>query len=194
MKAHLLFPSHPLRPSQVEPTFSDQLDAFAAAGFTTSVISDSVLNKGRPLRNIPSGATVVYRGWMLNAEDYQRLVDALTAAGATALTSTGQYLAAHHLPNWYPLITELTPETRVYPPAANFEAELRGLGWDAFFIKDYVKSLKTSRGSIVHDPSEIGEVIDEMRKYRGELEGGLCVRRVERFVPDSERRFFVLGG
>jgi hypothetical protein len=33
-----------------------------------------------------------------------------------------------------------------------------------------------------------------MERFRGEIEGGLCVRRVERFVADSERRYFVLDG
>lgn len=74
------------------------------------------------------------------------------------------------------------------------EAELRSLGWGAFFIKDYVKSLKTSRGSIVRDPSQIGAVVEELVRIRGEIEGGLCVRRVEPFITDSERRHFVLDG
>jgi hypothetical protein len=33
-----------------------------------------------------------------------------------------------------------------------------------------------------------------MRKYRGEIEGGICVRKVEDFVQESERRYFVLNG
>lgn len=33
-----------------------------------------------------------------------------------------------------------------------------------------------------------------MREYRHEIEGGICLRRVESFVPESECRFFVLQG
>jgi hypothetical protein len=33
-----------------------------------------------------------------------------------------------------------------------------------------------------------------MEQFRGEIEGGLCVRRVEAFIGDSERRYFVLHG
>jgi ATP-grasp domain, R2K clade family 3 len=66
------------------------------------------------------------------------------------------------------------------------------LGWDAFFIKDYVKSVKTSQGSIVRDPSEIGSVVAEMQRLRGEIEGGICVRRVEPFITESEKRYFAL--
>ncbi len=68
------------------------------------------------------------------------------------------------------------------------------MGWDAYFVKDYVKSLKTSVGSVVRDPAQIGTVLSEMARYRGEIEGGVCVRRVEDFIADTERRYFVLDG
>jgi hypothetical protein len=194
MGTHFLFPAHPFRPTVVEEMFADQFAVLQERGFTVSVCPDSVIQQGKPLPNVPANATVVYRGWMLNAKEYGRLTDAIAAASATPLTSLASYLATHHLPNWYPLIAEFTPETRVLPIAADFEAELRSFGWDAFFIKDYVKSLKTSRGSIVRDPSEIVAVVHEMAQFRGEIEGGLCVRRVEPFIADSERRYFVLHG
>jgi hypothetical protein len=194
MTTHFLFPAHPLKATAVEEMFADQLSAVLESGYSSSLCPDSVIQEGKPLRNVPAGATVVYRGWMLNAKDYARLAQAIGDASATPLTSTGSYLAAHHLPNWYPLVAEFTPETRVLASDADWEAELRSLGWDAFFIKDYVKSLKTSRGSIVRDPSEIGAMVEEMERFRGEIEGGLCVRRVEPFIADSELRHFVLDG
>ena len=40
----------------------------------------------------------------------------------------------------------------------------------------------------------ITEVLAEMQKYRGEIEGGICVRRVEDLLPETERRYFVLQG
>jgi hypothetical protein len=194
MGLHFLFPAHPLRPAVVDEMFADQLAALREAGFSASLCPESVIRQAGPLRNLPAGATVVYRGWMLTAPEYETLAAAINSASATALTAPSAYLTAHHLPNWYPLVREFTPETRVLPSGADLERELRSLGWAAFFVKDYVKSLKTSRGSIVRDPSEIGAVVAEMQQFRGEIEGGLCVRRVEDFVPESERRFFVLEG
>ncbi len=47
---------------------------------------------------------------------------------------------------------------------------------------------------IVREPSEAPAVIAEMREYRGEIEGGICVRRFEAFIPESEQRYFVLRG
>lgn len=191
---HFLFPAHPFEAKTVEEAFAAQSAALRERGFSISLCPDAVIRDGSPLRGVPPGATVVYRGWMLNAGEYGRLAEAVVAAEAVPLTTPDSYLAAHHLPNWYPLIAEFTPETRVLPPTADFEAELRALGWNAFFIKDYVKSLKTSRGSIVRDPTEITALVAEMEHFRGEIEGGLCVRQVEPFIRDSERRYFVLNG
>jgi hypothetical protein len=174
--------------------FADQWSALTQSGFTASLCTDAVLAGTTPLRNVPPGCNVVYRGWMVKGEEYAALTRAIEQCGARAFTSPQEYLASHHLPNWYPLVADLTPETRVLPADADIVAELRALGWGAYFLKDFVKSLKTARGSIVRDPAGAPAVIAEMREYRGEIEGGICVRRVEDFMAESERRYFVLCG
>jgi hypothetical protein len=88
----------------------------------------------------------------------------------------------------------LTPETRVFPPDCDLESELRGLSWPEFFIKDYVKSLKTAVGSRISKPEQVSAVVADMRRFRGTIEGGFCVRRVEDFAPDTEHRYFILDG
>jgi hypothetical protein len=191
---HFVFPSHSADPARPEEMFADQWEALTEAGFSASLCSDTVLAGMKPLRNVPSASRVVYRGWMVNGEQYAALVRAIEQCGATAFVSPQEYLTTHHLPNWYPRLSDLTPETRVYPADVDLVAELRSLGWDAYFLKDYVKSLKTRRGSIVREPSEAPAVLAEMREYGGELEGGICVRRVEDFIPESEQRYFVLHG
>ena len=74
------------------------------------------------------------------------------------------------------------------------EMELIKLGWKSFFVKDYVKSLKTATGSLIHEAAQVKQLISEMRHFRGEIEGGLCVREVEDFTPETECRYFVLRG
>ncbi|QDU18509.1 ATP-grasp domain-containing protein [Urbifossiella limnaea] len=191
---HFLFPQDPRGRNFPEDIFEEQAAALAAAGFTYSLLRSGVLRRGQPLDGVPPGADVVYRGWMLTAVEYGRLSAAVEDAGARLFTTPGEYLAAHHLPNWYPLITDLTPETRVYPADADLARELATLSWDGFFVKDYVKSLKTSVGSLVRDPAGVERVVAEMREYRGEIEGGVCVRRVEDFLVETERRYFVIRG
>ncbi|WP_347242533.1 ATP-grasp domain-containing protein [Nostoc sp. FACHB-888] len=46
----------------------------------------------------------------------------------------------------------------------------------------------------MNQPSQIKTVVAEMQKFRGTIEGGICVRRIEDFVPETERRYFVLSG
>lgn len=188
-----LFPSDYFNPKKVDEAYLEQVDCLRNVGFEASVISLEVLASGSAkIFPIPEpGETLVYRGWMLTPNDYCSLVNAVRNAGADVLTSQDEYLATHYLPNWYPLIRDLTPETRFFLIEDDLERELRGLGWSRFFIKDYVKSLKTSVGAIIDEPSAIKTVVAEMQKFRGNIEGGLCVRQVEDFVAETERRYFV---
>jgi ATP-grasp domain, R2K clade family 3 len=193
---NFLFPNDYFNPKQVDAAYLEQFTCLRNAGFATSVISLELLESGtaKIIPILAPGSTVVYRGWMLSPIDYERLVRVVESADSSVLTSQSEYLATHYLPNWYPLIADLTPETQFYAVSDDLEGELQKLGWDGFFIKDYVKSLKTSVGSIIQAPSEITTVIAEMQKFRGSIEGGICVRRVEDFLPETEKRYFVVRG
>ncbi|WP_330486222.1 ATP-grasp domain-containing protein [Tumidithrix elongata] len=191
-----LFPSDYFNPKKPDEGFLEQVECLHREGFETSVISLETLGVGTSKIVPPPvlGESVVYRGWMLSPLDYESLAGVVQSKGATVLTSQASYLSTHYLPNWYPLIADLTPETKFFSMDDDLEQELRGLGWNGFFIKDYVKSLKTSIGSMIDDPSTIGTVVSEMQKFRGNIEGGLCVRRVEDFKIETEKRYFVLQG
>jgi hypothetical protein len=167
----------------------------AAAGHSVHLIDTEALNSG-PSRIRPefeTGAHVVYRGWMLTHSEYVRLAASVEQAGGSCSTSPKEYLATHYLPSWCQIVKDYTPETVFFDTDADLAPELRRLGWRRFFIKDHVKSLKTSVGSIIEDPEQIKTVVSEMEKYRGFIEGGLCIRRVEDFIAGSERRYFVLN-
>ncbi len=137
---------------------------------------------------------MLYRGWMLRVPDYFRLVQEIESAGARALIDADRYRLCHHLPEWYPLVSEFTAETVVLEDQSDYVAALSHLAWEGYFVKDFVKSLSTGEGSLVSSPSQVGAVVEQLRKYRGSIEGGVCVRRAQRFRPGSERRFFVLCG
>jgi ATP-grasp domain, R2K clade family 3 len=47
---------------------------------------------------------------------------------------------------------------------------------------------------VISHPAEINLVIAEMSKFRGTIEGGICIRRVEDFIPTTEQRYFVIDG
>ena len=192
----LLYPSSPLRSRQPDEQYQAEFEAVQSEGFEVSLFSVEEFQSGvfKASPPLPAGATVLYRGWMLSKDEYSSLVAAIQRADSHPLSGAADYLACHYLPNWYPLLTEFTPETHVYPVDCDLAVELRALGWGEYFIKDYVKSLKTSVGSRIAKLDDVDLVVSEMRRFRGTIEGGFCVRRVEEFVPKSERRHFVFDG
>jgi len=191
----LLYPQSVLEPRTPDELFREEAQAMTAAGHSIYLIDTEALTSGlsriRPL--FETGVCVIYRGWMLTYGDYMNLATSVERAGGICFTSPDQYIATHYLPNWYAVAKGYTPETVFLDTDADLVSELRRLGWGRFFVKDYVKSLKTSVGSIIEDPKQIETVVSEMEKYRGFIEGGLCIRRVEEFIAGSERRYFVLN-
>jgi hypothetical protein len=171
-----------------------QYKAFKEIGVDVSTIDVDDIKGCKIFPKIQPGEKVLYRGWMLNEEKYKDLVNKIISLQAEPFTNTEAYLLAHHLPNWYPLIKKFTPKTIVVSLNTDLEYVLKNLGWSEFFIKDYVKSLKTSVGSLISKPEEIYAVVAEIKKYRGEIEGGVCIRQVEKFLPDTEKRYFVVLG
>jgi hypothetical protein len=190
-----IFPSDYFKSKQVDSAYLEQFECLRSRGFETLVISlEALSSETSKIFPNPSCSKLVYRGWMLTPEDYLRLADAVSSVGAELWISADEYLSNHYLPNWYPLISDLTPETHFFAVDDDLESELIKLGWSRFFIKDYVKSLKTSIGSIINTPSEISQIVSEMRKFRGTIEGGICIRQVEDFILETEQRYFAIDG
>jgi hypothetical protein len=191
----LLYPQSVLESRAPDEIFSEESQAIKTSGRSIHLIDTDALTSG-PSRIRPTfepGARVVYRGWMLTHGEYVNLAASVERAGGLCIASPEDYLATHYLPNWYPIVKNYTPETAFLDTGADLASELRRLGWEKFFVKDHVKSVKTSIGSIIEDPEQIEMVVSEMEKYRGFIEGGLCIRRVEDFIAGSERRYFVLN-
>lgn len=190
----ILYASDYFKQQQPDEMYVPEAARFAEYGFEISTINIDALHDSKPLPPIPTDSSVLYRGWMLNEPDYRYLVGVIEATGGEPITNLETYLLTHHIPNWCNLIEDLTPETVVLPLGSDFELELKNLGWESFFVKDYVKSLKTSIGSMNSDPSQIITFIEEMEKFRGEIKGGICVRRVEVLEDGTEKRYFVING
>jgi len=190
----LLYTANYFKPHLADEAFLPEAKAFAQRKFRVSTINVDELISNQNRAKPPLEGPTLYRGWMLDEREYGLLSEAIRRSGGVPITSREQYLLTHHIPNWVPLLVELTPETIVLPNGSDFESELRLLGWDAFFVKDYVKSLKVSIGSQITDPSQIGALVEKMENFRGTIEGGLCIRRVEKLRPETETRYFVLEG
>lgn len=193
---HILYPDDPLEPHTPEPLYREEFAAARAAGLSVSIFSFEDFEHGRFRARpaLPAREHVLYRGWMLTAARYARLVEQFREHAAEAVTSADEYCNAHHLPRWYPVIEEFTANTLIFSEDTDFVTALAEHRWPGYFVKDFVKSLSTRKGSLVANTSEIADVIAQLKKYRGEIEGGVCVRRREDYVANSERRYFVVQG
>lgn len=191
----LLFPSDPFEKNKPDESFADEYKAALAIGLNCSLFASDDFDAGefKPRPRFEENEKIVYRGWMLTPDNYFQLQKSIEAKGAKVLTTAVQYKFCHYLPEWYALCEDVTPKTIFLSKDSDFSTALKNLGWSAYFIKDYVKSLTTSRGSIAKTIGEISEIISLIEKYRGQVEGGVCVREFEELLPETEERYFVFN-
>ena len=178
---NVIYPADYFKPKEVDEMFQIEAQSFKDAGANVFVTGQPILS-----------GEYIYRGWMLMDSEYDDLVNNLSKYGAKLLTSKEQYFAAHHMPNWYEALSDITPET-IITDVKGLDEALHKSNWDSFFVKDYVKSLTTKRGSIATSPDDIKEIVNELESKKG-LVGGICLRKVHDFDKDSEIRYFVYKG
>jgi hypothetical protein len=193
---HLLLPSDPFNTSVPDDAYVEEFAAFRALGWIVSLFSFEDFEQGHFKARPPliPGASVLYRGWMLTPDNYSRLNESVAASGAALNTSPEQYKLCHYLPGWYEQCRDLTIPTVFSKEDGDFSALLPSLGWQKYFVKDYVKSLTTARGSVAESIEEVYEVVTLLRQYRGQVEGGVCIREFVDLRPDTEERYFVFNG
>lgn len=191
-----LYPSDSFNPRAVDETYEYEWQAARQAGIETALFDFDRFQSGETIR--PRAFTpnqkVIYRGWMMQAEQYERYLQWVVKAGGVPVTSLKAYLLCHHLPRWYPLLRDFTAETLFFDEQDDVAAALRTQGWTGCFLKDHVKSLSTGQGSLLNDLDQISACVSQMRKFRSFIEGGLCARKIEAYIAGTERRFFVIQG
>ena len=191
----ILFPLNPLDQSEPDEPYVDEWSALLDAGFSCSLFDfDEIEHRFRPKPAIRPGERILYRGWMLNLSRYASLAEQIRTSGGVPVTSEADYAMGHHLPNWYPYCSEFTPQTIFVDHSDEVERKVAQLGWQSYFVKDFVKSNTGDLASIAHSVAEIRAIAEQIRLYRGEIEGGLAIREVERLRPDTESRHFVVNG
>lgn len=157
----LLYPCDAFESKQPDEIYQAEYAAAKAAGIACSLFSMEDFECGdfKPRPALAEGEEVIYRGWMLVPDGYAALHAAIQKKGAMPLTSVAQYRYCHYLPEWYAACKDFTPKTIFTTKGTDFKALLADVDWQAYFIKDYVKSLTTSRGSVARTIDDIAEVI-----------------------------------
>ena len=158
---HLLYPSDPFNKFVADDAYSEEFEAMRALGLPCWLFSFEDFEAGdfKPRPPLDASEQVLYRGWMLTPDAYSQLHTAVASKGGSLKTNPTQYRHCHYLPEWYDHCHDLTPETVVLPRDSDFVSALADKHWPAYFVKDYVKSLTTARGSIAATSQEVEEVV-----------------------------------
>ncbi|MBG0817854.1 ATP-grasp domain-containing protein [Planomonospora sp. ID82291] len=208
MTVGFLLCSDPLRPRRADPHFEREARAVREAGAPLALVDHDALVAGRvgeAVARVPAGfGPAWYRGWMLRAERYAELEEALLARGCRLLTGARAYRSGHELPGWIDCFAGLTPQTVVVPlepgqepPAGERLVRLTAdLGPGGFVVKDYVKSRKHEwlEACYAPDPAALERVAARFVELQGDdLAGGLVVRRFEEFEGRQARVWWLDG-
>ncbi len=202
----LLFPADALRPRRPDDHFAAEAEAARGAGIPVAVVDHDLLVSGQdPARAVAAVRTsgiAVYRGWMLPADRYADLADALAARNVRLWTTPEQYRRAHELPGWYEALRSVTPES-VWTTGAGraaFDAARRALGGGPAVLRDWTKSAKHHW----HEAAFIPDLADGDAAWRvaarllelreDDFTGGFVLRRFERFTGAEVRTWWIDGG
>ncbi|RYC41366.1 ATP-grasp domain-containing protein [Pectobacterium zantedeschiae] len=189
---NVIYPSDYFDNSKVDEMFEAEYYSAKESGLSCLLLSTQHVSNGKYKfsKGFELDAPVIWRGWMLKSDEYKSLSDAVTQNGGNMLVSLEDYLSSHHITGWYKSCEKYTPETIFLKENDDFDKVTNQLKWPAYFVKDHVKSLTTSRGSIAINAEEIRDIIESIKKFRGDIEGGVNLRKVEDIIKTSERRYF----
>lgn len=196
---NIIFPSEPYNHKNPDFDYQQESEVAKNNNFKVAYFDLDELKAGNFKSNIRASnfdvnEPTIYRGWMLLPDEYSMLYNQVQSITQCSLISSPtEYLNSHYLPNWYPHLQEHTMKT-IITDEANAHSDFLKSSWNNGFLKDYVKSLTTSKGSIFNSPEELSLIISQLKQNRGNIEGGLCIREVVELVPNSEFRFFSLNG
>ncbi|GKX54647.1 hypothetical protein SOASR030_07590 [Leminorella grimontii] len=192
----IVYPNDMFHPDEADETFVHEYQCAKQNGIHCLLLDSeaAALGKYRFSSSFHVGVPVIWRGWMMKENEYRSFSLAVERQGGDMMTSIENYLRCHHLPGWYEDCRDFTPETVIVGKDSDIDALTSSLRWPAYFVKDYVKSLTTTRGSIARNVDEIHDITAQLKQYRGEIEGGICLRRVEKLDAQTERRYFSFQG
>jgi hypothetical protein len=183
-----VFPESSAYIGKVDSDYKDEYEMAKGKGHEVVLVNDKFKIKG----GSPKGSAI-YRGWMMKIHEYAAFYQNCLFDGIALITDPTQYQTAHYINGWYGKLKTMTPET-VLVDNVDALRDVELPKWGMYFVKDYVKSLTTKRGSIASNIHEILDVCSQLQKYRGDIEGGIAIRRYENWLPETEYRAFAYSG
>jgi len=170
----ILFPSEPFNIRNIDDEFKTELTTSKMFFDNYFFDLDSFEMEEKLISNIDfkDECRLIYRGWMLKPEQYKKLHSLIlkkSNGGIKLMNSPMEYEQLHCFPLIYPEISEFTPKIKIV-------RDINMLNYDMeydFFLKDYVKSIKTINGveklSKSISVNELKQKIDDFIEERGML-------------------------
>lgn len=136
---------------------------------------------------------VVYRGWMLRAELYQKLYSVLHKLGLKLVNLKDGYRAAHEFPYSYKYLKNFTPAVEIYEDGADIDWRGIKKKYDRFMFKDYVKSVKglgfPEYFDNTYSNQELNDYYAKLKYLRGaDYTGGLVIKEYVTLKKDTENK------
>jgi len=207
----ILFPSEPFEQKVVDSAYTEEYNVCKLMGIKTHLFDyEELVENDKLVSDIffDDSATLIYRGWMLKPEQYSKLYNKIlhkTNGYVTLLNSPEQYKNCHCFPFVYKDIKDYTPKILVfdnYDNLVDLFCILPLLDFD-FFLKDYVKSIKTNLGvekiNRKISTSDLFKKIQEFVTERGNLfTGGIVFKEYINLKKINEitnewRAFYLYG-
>lgn len=149
--------------------------------FPTCMVDFQKIEQGETV-SLPKSEEILYRGWMLSSSSYETLERSALLSQSRLMVSHQDYLASHHIKNWYDVIKPYTSCTLF-----GEENNIPPLPFDKCFVKDYVKSGPLS----LCDEKDIPKAIAAIKHYKGFIEGGIAIREQEEYIGEEYRLFII---
>lgn len=201
----LLVPRDLLNDRRADQHFAPEADAAVGLGLGVHLVDHDAIVSG-DIETAVSGISgtgneLVYRGWMIPPTRYQLLGEALHARGLELRTSPDHFAGAHHLPNWYDRVADVTAESvwTVGPDLDQLIVLADRLAEGPAVLKDYSKSEKHAWDEAMFIPelSDHDRVLAVARRFlelRAEsFDTGFVLRRFESWEPSEWRTWWVDG-
>lgn len=185
-----IYPEDYFNKNQVDSSFLEEYNEFKSNGFTCLLINDSFNKITGDIQNLDKdNIFILYRGWMLNENQYTVYIDSLKYYGFKNYISLEEYSSTNYIDNWVNLIPDLTIPSIIVRKdnISNIK-----IPWEKFFVKGSVKSLGLN-ASICSSIEEIKNVIAKLELYNSIETENICIRELKN-LSSMEFRYFVLNG
>lgn len=152
-----------------------------------AIIEKNIELATKEVASLQSLETCIYRGWMLDYDNYHNLYEKLLTKNLKLINNPNQYSNCHYFPNSYFLIEKYTAKTIItnrtkLPKIDELHDWLKPFGNHPVVIKDYVKSQKHYWKEACYIPNandieHAYKIISKFFELQGDnLQGGIIFR------------------